>query len=66
MTLAEQWHREGQLQERVSILTELLVLKFGSVSTEHEARITEATAEQLKRCVGRVLTAETIGDVFDA
>jgi hypothetical protein len=64
MTIAEQMRQEGRLEERASMLTKLLTLKFKSLSAQHEAVIAEATGEQLERYVERVLEAETIDDVF--
>jgi predicted transposase/invertase (TIGR01784 family) len=73
MTIAEQIRREvsekmlreGRLQGRAEVLTKLLVLKFKSLTIEHEARIAGATPEQLDRYVERVLTAETLDEVFE-
>ena len=68
MTIAEQLRREGRaegrVEERAAMLTKLLMLKFKSLSAEHEALIAEATAKQLEQYVERVLEAKTIDDVF--
>jgi predicted transposase YdaD len=64
MTIAEQMRREGRFQERAVMLTKLLTLKFGSLSSAHENVIAEATPEQLERYVERVLGATSVDDVF--
>ena len=69
MTLAEPLRREGRLEGRLEgraeVLTKLLRLKFEQLGPEHEALIAEATPEQMERYVERVLTAQTIDDVFE-
>lgn len=46
------------------MLTKLLRLKFGDLSSTHQAMIAEASAEQLERYVERVLTTQSIDEVF--
>lgn len=65
MTIAEQLRREVQVEERTSMLTKLLTLKFKGLTPEHERVIAEATAEQLEQYVERALEADTIEDVFE-
>lgn len=65
MTIAEQMRREGRLEGRAEVLAKLLRLKFEQLGPEHEALIAEATPEQMERYVERVLTAQTIDDVFE-
>jgi hypothetical protein len=65
MTIAEQMRREGRLEGRAEVLAKLLRLKFEHVGPEHEVLIAEATPEQMERYVERVLTAQTIDDVFE-
>ena len=48
------------------MLTKLLTLKFGDLSRAHQTLVVEASAEQLERYVERVLTAQSIDEVFDA
>lgn len=73
MTIAEEMRREGEArgreQGRVQALSDMLrklvARKFGALSAAHEARIADATAEQLERYVERLLVAATIDAVFD-
>ncbi len=48
------------------MLTKQLRLKFKHLGPDHEVLIAEATPEQMERYVERVLTAQTIDDVFAA
>ena len=68
MTIAEQLRQEGEargrVKERVAMLTKLLTLKFGPLSSEHERVISEASAEQLEQYVERVVRAARLDDVF--
>jgi hypothetical protein len=69
MTIAEQMRREGEARGRVQALGDMLrklaARKFGALSAAHEARIADATAEQLERYVERLFAAATIDAVFD-
>ena len=47
------------------MLTKLLTLKFGDLSRAHQTLIAEASAEQLERYVERVLTSQSIDEVFE-
>lgn len=64
MTAAEEWMRAGRNEGRVETLCRLLELKFGEVSSEHQARLRDANEEQLKRYTVRILTAQAIEEVF--
>ena len=76
MTAAQEWMLEGMQKglvkgreegERVtlaSMLTRLVRLRFREVSPEIVARIEAATNPELERCIERILTAETLDDVF--
>lgn len=55
---------EGRAEERAEVLLKLLGLRFGPLSATIEDRVREATPERLERCVERVLTAETLDEVF--
>jgi hypothetical protein len=68
MTMAEQLRAEGRIEGRAAglagVLRRLLVVKFGAVDAEHEARIRAATPDQLDRFLDRVLIADTLAAVF--
>jgi hypothetical protein len=55
---------EGRAEGQRSLLAKLLRLKFGSLSANTEARLADATAEQLENWAGRVLVAPTLDDVW--
>jgi len=55
---------EGRAEGRVEILRKQLVLKFGVLDSEHEARLAASTSEALDRYLERVLTAPTLAAVF--
>jgi hypothetical protein len=65
MTIAEQMRREGRAEGQRTMLRKQLTLKFGHLRAEYEARIEEATDEQLERYVERVLTAATTDNVLE-
>jgi len=62
----EQGLEQGLVQGRAQALRQLLVAKFGALAPAHEAQLTSATAEQLDRWLGRILTAATVDDVLRA
>src|SRR5690606_20426037 len=57
---------QGRHEERVAMLTKLLTLKFGDLFQAHQALIAEASPEQLERYLERVLTTQSIDEVFAA
>ncbi len=61
-------HRQGLRKGRVvgeaTILRRQMELKFGSVDESSEKRISTASADQLLAWAERLLTAETLDDVF--
>lgn len=64
MTWVEQKLSEGRIQGHAEVLRKLLILKFGAIDAEHDARILAATPEALDRYLERVLTATTLDAVF--
>lgn len=56
--------REGRLQERIELLEEMLPTKFGALDDSVRSRLYEANSEDLLRWGTRLLTAESLGDVF--
>jgi predicted transposase/invertase (TIGR01784 family) len=71
-TLAEKWYEDGRQEGRqeghtegeAALLIRQLERKFGPLAAEHRARIDAADAETLLRWGERLLSAETIDDVF--
>ena len=55
---------EGELAGEALLLTRLLQLKFGSLDDTVGQRIADADAETLLRWGGRVLTADSLAEVF--
>lgn len=64
--LLSQGRAEGRAEGRALALRQLLVAKFGALAATHEAQLASATAEQLDRWLGRILTAATVDDVLRA
>ncbi len=55
---------EGLEQGEAEVLIRLLDRKFGEIPPEYRQRIDDADSEQLLLWAERILTAESIGDVF--
>lgn len=64
MTAAEQWMHTGRVEGRVETLRRQLELKFGDVTSEYQARLSAANEEQLEQYTTRILSAQTIEEVF--
>jgi len=72
-TLAEKWFedghqqgmQQGQLKGEAAMLVRLLGLKFGALTPVHLACVNAADAATLLRWGERVLTAQTIDEVFE-
>ena len=62
----QQGLQEGRQQGEASLLLRLLTRKFGPIDEPTRARVLAADAEQLLVWGERVLSAETLGDVFEA
>jgi hypothetical protein len=60
MTAYEEMVREGQFRA----LRRQLVIKFGEVPGEYLTKLAEATEQQLERFTARILSAQTIEEVF--
>ncbi len=58
--------REGQLEGEAAVLLRQIELKLGPVAESVRARIQAATDSELLRWTERVLTAETLPEVFGA
>lgn len=65
-TLYERIRKEGEQRGEKQLLVRLLNQKFGPLPDEARERLETASLAQLRRWAGRVLTAETLADVFRA
>ena len=61
----EKGKTEGRAEGRTQTLLDQLTLKFGPVSDEIRARVTEAGELELTRWIGGILSAQTLGELFD-
>jgi hypothetical protein len=72
MTIAEeliqrgraQGHAEGRAEGRAELFVKQLMHKFGELPPEYAAAIANANDELLERYAVRVVTVETLADVF--
>jgi hypothetical protein len=64
MTAYEEMVREGQFKGQIKTLRRLLVIKFGEVPEEYQSRLEDADEQQLERFTVRILSAQTIEEVF--
>ena len=55
---------EGRTEGRAASLKRLISLKFGNVDASVTARIDAGTSEQLDRWTDRILTAESLDELF--
>ena len=55
---------EGESRGRVATLLKLLTLKFGELPAVTQKRVQAASIEQLDQLAERVLSAETLREVF--
>ena len=55
---------EGEAMGRAEVLLKLLRLRFAEPPADMEQRVREASIEELDRWVERVLSAESLDDVF--
>jgi predicted transposase/invertase (TIGR01784 family) len=60
----EQGRAEGRAQGKQQTLLRLLVLKFGKLPAEHQARIATSTEADLDRWLDRLVTASTLDGIF--
>ena len=55
---------EGKQQGTRQLLLVMLIKKFSIAASDIEQRLTDASDEQITEWAERILTAESIGDVF--
>jgi hypothetical protein len=60
----ENGRKEGRLEGNAEMVLRLLRLKFGSLEPEVEERVRSADADRVQEWGDRVLTAESLQDVF--
>jgi hypothetical protein len=63
--LIQQGRAEGRAEGRVDLLEQLVLQKFGELPPAYRERLASSTDEQLVRYGRRLLTAETLQDMFD-
>jgi predicted transposase YdaD len=56
--------KKGREEGRIATLRSLLAIKFQTVGPEYEARLQAATPEAIDRYLRRLLTAESLAEVF--
>jgi hypothetical protein len=59
-----EWRARGLAEGQATLLRRQLQLRFGVISPPVAARLEQATPAELTRWAERVLTANTIDDVF--
>jgi hypothetical protein len=57
---------KGRTEGQARLLTKLLTLKFGEVAPEHQARLANASLDELDLWAERVLSATSLDEVFAA
>jgi hypothetical protein len=57
--------KRGDQSGRVSVLLKLLNLKFGELPGDVESRVRHAELEELDLWIERVLTADSLNEIFD-
>jgi hypothetical protein len=62
--LYQEWRQGAERDGQASILVYLLSQRFGEVPLEVAEHIEHASGDTLKRWAGRVLTAQSLDDVF--
>jgi hypothetical protein len=55
---------EGKLEGEVTVLCRLMTRRFGPISEATQARLGNATLEQLEQWTDNILEAATLDDVF--
>jgi hypothetical protein len=60
----EEAQKEGEKEGESKIFVKLLARKFGTIDAETQRRIGQADSEQLVAWAERILTADTIDEVF--
>jgi hypothetical protein len=61
----EKGRMEGRMEGQADLLTRQLTKRFGPLAPEIQARLTQATSDQLERWGERLLDAESLDGVFD-
>lgn len=56
--------QQGEVSGRAKMLLKLLVLKFGALPPSIESKVSQAGTEELEVWTERVLTADSLDDIF--
>lgn len=59
-----QGKHQGMQQGEVTVLSRLLVRRFGTLTPEIEQRLQQADTKELERWAENILDAETLDDIF--
>ena len=62
----QEGHREGRQEGLADAVLRLLTRKFAEVSEDARSRVLSADVEQLSLWIDRVLTADSVEDVFES
>ncbi len=65
MTIAEQLEKRGEKKGECTVLERLLKNRFGDIPEQYRKRVEQADSDKLLKWTDRVLTAETIDEVFE-
>ena len=64
MTIADQLRQEGRQEGGLDVLRRLLERRFGTIPPRYQDRLAAADSDTLLRWSERILTAQTIDEVF--
>ncbi len=62
--LTQEARAEGKAEGKAEIVLKLLTLKFGAPSAEQTSRVQSSSIEELERYAERVITVDSLDDVF--
>ena len=61
----ERWKQEGRQEGEARVVRQLLLFRFGTLPEWVESRLAAADTENLERWAERVLTVDSLEQVFD-
>ncbi len=68
MTLAQQWKQEGKKEGnqegKAGLVSRLLLLKFKDEAEDWKKRLNQLSSDELDRIGDRIITADTLPEVF--
>ncbi len=62
--LTQEARAEGKAEGKAEIVLKQLILKFGTLSAEQTSRVQSSSIEELERYAERVITVDSLDDVF--